>query len=620
MTIRPNTYVPFSAKEIQPTGWLLRQLRIQADGLSGHLHEFWPDVKDSAWIGGKADGWERVPYWLDGFIPLAYLLKDEKLISVAERYMNTIMDNQKESGWLCPCEPGKEGEYDLWAALLMAKVLSVYADCTGYERPRTVLEKMLKHLNAHLNGVTLKNWGSARWFEGVIPALWLYDRTHEEWLLDFCEKLAVYGTNWKRLLKSKLPNHLTTGWDFLTHVVNIAMMLKSEALMTRIEGGDPDAFAKEALDYLLSHHGMACHHFNGDETLSGTSPINGSELCSVVEAMFSYEQIFSVSGNLFWIDQLERTVFNALPATISPDMWTHQYIQQTNQIKCTYMDEAIRHIFRSSGREVNLFGTEPHFGCCTANFNQGWPKYVFSTFMRSKKGIASCSLAPSRVSTVIDGAKVECELVTEYPFREKLLYRVKTSKAVPFTFSVRVPSFAESAEIDGRPVKPGEFFEIDKTWEGEETLCLTLHFSSSVEDQPNGLCAIWRGPLLYALPIEGEWIPHEFSRYGIECKEPICDYEVLPKSSWNYGFDFDRSQPVDRSVRVCEQDFKDAFSTDRPPISLMVPMAKLSWNEEMNCCKPLPESREPLGDTEIRRMIPYGCTTLRITTSYFVKR
>ena len=60
---------------IRPAGWLKDQLRIQADGLSGHLDEFWPDIKDSAWFGGNAEGWERVPYWLDGLVPLAFVAR-----------------------------------------------------------------------------------------------------------------------------------------------------------------------------------------------------------------------------------------------------------------------------------------------------------------------------------------------------------------------------------------------------------------------------------------------------------------------------------------------------------------------------------------------------------------
>lgn len=64
----------YTTNEIKPFGWFKRQLEIQAEGLSGNLDKMWPDIADSAWIGGTREGWERVPYWLDGFIPLAFLL------------------------------------------------------------------------------------------------------------------------------------------------------------------------------------------------------------------------------------------------------------------------------------------------------------------------------------------------------------------------------------------------------------------------------------------------------------------------------------------------------------------------------------------------------------------
>ena len=46
----------FTTNEIKPLGWMKNQLQIQADGLSGNLDKMWPDVKDSAWIGGSKDG------------------------------------------------------------------------------------------------------------------------------------------------------------------------------------------------------------------------------------------------------------------------------------------------------------------------------------------------------------------------------------------------------------------------------------------------------------------------------------------------------------------------------------------------------------------------------------
>ena len=94
----------YTTKEIKPGGWLLRQLRAQAQGLCGHLHEIWPDIRDSAWIGGNREAWERVPYWLDGFIPLAFLLDDESMKATARKYVAAILARQEADGWICPCK------------------------------------------------------------------------------------------------------------------------------------------------------------------------------------------------------------------------------------------------------------------------------------------------------------------------------------------------------------------------------------------------------------------------------------------------------------------------------------------------------------------------------------
>ena len=68
LALYPSAYIPLPVGSITPRGWLLEQLRLQAQGLSGHLSHFWDDVMKSIWIGGDADSdlHERVPYWLNG--------------------------------------------------------------------------------------------------------------------------------------------------------------------------------------------------------------------------------------------------------------------------------------------------------------------------------------------------------------------------------------------------------------------------------------------------------------------------------------------------------------------------------------------------------------------------
>src|SRR3954464_6603848 len=77
---------PLPLGAIKPAGWMKRQLEIQANGLSGHLDEFWPDVAESSWIGGKGEGGGRGPYWLDGFVPLAILLESPELKARAQKW------------------------------------------------------------------------------------------------------------------------------------------------------------------------------------------------------------------------------------------------------------------------------------------------------------------------------------------------------------------------------------------------------------------------------------------------------------------------------------------------------------------------------------------------------
>ncbi len=133
--LEPLVLKPLSVREIRPAGWLRRQLEIQAEGLCGNLDRFWPDVKDSRWFGGGEEGWERAPYWLDGLIPLAWLLQDKALQQRAAHYIDCILDKQQADGWLCPGTTQEEkSAADLWALFLILKVLTGYEDVSGETR------------------------------------------------------------------------------------------------------------------------------------------------------------------------------------------------------------------------------------------------------------------------------------------------------------------------------------------------------------------------------------------------------------------------------------------------------------------------------------------------------
>lgn len=608
MKLRPEIYSFFTTKQITPTGWLKKQLEIQAAGLSGNLDRVWPDISDSRWIGGSHDGWERVPYWLDGFVPLAYLLKNDDMIARAQKYINAIIENQCEDGWLCPCNHEERAGYDMWALFLICKVLTVYHDCSGDERIEGVIYSALKNLSSHIKEHPLFSWAHSRWFECLISIFWLYRRCEEDWLLELAAELERQGLSYVELFDNWQDEEPRREWTHRTHVVNLSMALKSDALASAVnEKRDPDHFAEMMLSKLQKYHGTAYGHFTGDECLAGNSPIQGSELCGVAEAMYSYEQLFSITGNVKWADRLEMLAYNALPATISTDMWTHQYDQMTNQIKCCDMGDKI--IFMTNGRYANMFGLEPNFGCCTANFNQAWPKFTLSTFYKYDGGIISASLAPSTVTTEINGNTVICSLDTDYPFRNLLKYTVKVDNPTEFELSIRIPAFVSSAKIDGICVKVGEIAKIKRLWKGTQTVEVELKLDITFDQRPHDMYVLRRGSLIYSVKIEEEWNRLEYTDNGVTRKYPYCDYEIIPKSKWNYAFAADDFQ-------INENNFDHPFSAENPPLSIDASMYEINWgenNEFPNVCPAIPAERKPLGKAVKIKLIPYGCTNLRMT-------
>lgn len=590
----------YTTDEIKPKGWLYRQLKIQANGLSGNLDKVWPDVRDSAWIGGEKDGWERVPYWLDGFIPLAFLLDDDDMKARAKKYMDAIIAGQKEDGWICPCDDDKRAAYDTWAVLLISKVLTVYYNCSKDERLPDVIYKVLKNYYDLLSSGQIKlfGWGEFRWFEIFIAINFIYERYKEPWLCELAKIVKAQGTKYEDFAQYwEVPENK---WTFYTHIVNIGMMLKSEAVSCDMVGEEYTDLGEKLRGILAKYNGTPVEMFTGDECLSGVSPIQGTELCAVVEQMYSYELLFAYTGDAKWADRLELLAFNALPATNSEDMWTHQYVQMNNQIACRRFTDKV--IFRTNGPEAHLFGLEPNFGCCTANFNQGWPKLALATYMYNDDSVINVLPIPAELKT----DEFVINLETNYPFENTLKYTIESEK--DFKFEVRIPAGAEKITVNGEAAGEKLVFDIVK---GEsKEIIVTFDFTPAFVDYAYDLKYVKCGNLVFSLPIKHKSIMKEYERNNVERKFPYCDYELLPVSDWNYAFSDDMLEK--KTEVVCAV----PFSGSEPPVTIKVKMKKIDWGFEDgfdSVCAKVPKSTEPVSDEMQMELIPYGCTKLRMT-------
>src|SRR6266536_6171310 len=401
--LRARPFEPLPLGQVRPSGWLLDQLQIQAEGLTGHLDELWPDVARSRWIGGDVEGWERGPYWLDGLVPLAFLLDSAALRAKADHWVECILASQQADGWFGPVHDARFGyPYDPWPLFIVLKALTQYHEATADTRIPLAMARLCRRLDQALAERPLRSWARYRWGDLLLSIHWLYDRIGEGWLLDFAARVADQGFSWRQHCK-----HFPY-WDKVyrierdqsTHGVNVAMGLKAHGIWSRQSGDPVDREAPlRMLDLLDHYHGQATGMYSCDEHLAGRSPAQGSELCAVVEAMFTLETLIAALGEPSLADRLERLAYNALPATMTPDLWAHQYDQQVNQVVCGVLEQ---YPWTSNGPESNVYGLQPNFGCCTANLHQGWPKLAAQLWMRADDGgLAGVVLGPCNVHTMV---------------------------------------------------------------------------------------------------------------------------------------------------------------------------------------------------------------------------
>ena len=613
-------FLPLTA--IRPTGWLCQQLEVQARGLSGHLDEVWPDVgPNSGWLGGKGENWERGPYFLDGLIPLAYLLDDAPLKAKAQKWMDWTLGSQQPNGMFGPATND-----DWWPRMVMLKALTQYQEATGDPRVIPLMERYFAYQLRQLSPRPLRDWGKYRWQDEAVSVLWLYNRDGDGKLLELARLLQQQGHDWRREFENfpytyktsvkqlEIEKAETKDVDIAmnTHGVNNAMGLKASPVSWLLSGDDADRQGiYHQLQMLDTYHGLPNGMFSADEHFAGLNPSQGTELCAVVEAMFSLERAVAVLGDAVLADRLERIAYNALPGTFTDDMWAHQYDQQPNQIQCSLLQRD----WSTNGPESNLFGLAPTYGCCTANLHQGWPKLTSSLWMATDDGgLAAIIYAPNTVHTLVGGKiPVAISEETESPFGERVTLRIDPISAVEFPLALRVPGWARdsSISVNGKPADAsmaGTFGVIKRKWQRGDRIELRFPMKPRVSRWYRNSIAVERGPIVYSLELGPVW-------KKLKDRGPASDWEADPSRPWNYALAVDVERP-DASVEVVER------ASAEPPFTVKGTRVELhvrgravpEWKVENGSAGPLPESPVASHEPEEKlTLVPYGAAKLRIT-------
>jgi len=481
--------------------------------------------------------------------------------------------------------------------------------------------------------------------EHAVTGYQLYRLTGESWLPAAIEKIHKNSFDWTNYYEvfpwdsaAVAENRLPLNWkaDGLTaHVVNNAMAVKYPGLWYQQSADSRFRNAVfEGLEKYDRHHGQVGGRFSGDEHLSGKDPARGTELCAVVEEMFSLEKLFEIFGEATLADRLEQLAYNSLPGTTTPDMWAHQYDQQSNQV----LVSVDKRDWTTNRDESNIYGLMPNFACCLANMHQGWPRFVEHMWMATNdRGLAVVAWGPSSVKAMVGkGCQVTVKTETEYPFDGLVKITFTAEKPVRFPLHLRTPAWAEGTTMryKGKSVQTeaGSTIILNEKWSSADTIEISFPMVIRTESRYNNSVAILRGPLYYSLRIGKEFskVKLSYDNFGFR---GVADWEIRPSSDWNYGLMLDnpgkpargisiiRNPPgrypfADRGDMIWSEQDGEHIAWDKPaPVVISVRAVKIpEWGMKNNSADVPPLS--PVRSTGVSEeifLVPYGSTRLRIS-------
>ena len=534
---------------VRPQGWLLKQMELQRDGLTGHAEELYEDIGKSDWLTGGKRGeefaWERGPYYTKGLTSLAFALDDEALKARAMRWIDAYLASQRENG-----DFGTKNR-NWWANMIVLWTLRDWCEATGDTRVVPFMERYFAFQRLAFAGgdsfAEDSSWAVARAGDELDVIVWLWRKTGKTEWLDYARTVASMTADWT----DYYHNGGKGGWGnegYRAHIVNFMQGLKTPPLKWLLGGGDADRAAFRAAlapeGWAMRKYGRPDRAVNGTEPLSSRSSTQGTELCATAEHILSAQVALEALGDADIADDMEVAAYNTLPATLAPDGKGMRYYCLLNQPCC--IDGTLLYN-NGQGRVPNMPGPYSGFGCCRSNFHFAWPKFAESMWMRREGGLAATAYGDCTV-------RAQVATIAEtggYPFSDCVRMEVVETVGGVWPLFVRIPGWCKEAKVmvngtDAQKNFPpaASFVRLARNWRKGDIVELSFPSKPVVTHWKDDSITVMRGPLLYALKIDADEKVRNAAEWPA-IKKDACNVlrdgelgfpmkELHPKSPWNY--------------------------------------------------------------------------------------
>jgi hypothetical protein len=436
---------------------------------------------------------------------------DPELLKIIQNAVSGLLATQTPDGYIGNYSPEAQLQHwDIWGRKYTMLGLLAYFDISGDKKALDAARKVADHLFTQVGPgkadiVKTGNYRGMPSSSILEPMVSLYRHTGEKRYLDFAKYIVA---QWETADGPKLISKAAEGiavadrfpfpkswWSWENGQKAYEMMSCYEGLLDLFRiTGEPDYLksAELAVQNIIdteinvagSGTAFECFYHGGQRQTEPT--YHTMETCVTFTWIKLCNNLLRLTGNPMYADQIEKSVYNALLASMKFD---------GSQIAKYSPLEGMRH----EGEEQ----CRMHINCCNANGPRAFALLPKLALMTSTNEIL-VNLYSQSIASVQLNQKNRVTLVqtTTYPESDQVEITVQPEKPESFTLSLRIPAWSNKTlvSVNGIPVDgthSGSYQKINREWKSGDKVVLKLDMSGRLISL-NGYQAIMRGPVLLA--------------------------------------------------------------------------------------------------------------------------
>lgn len=439
---------------------------------------------------------------------------DPEMLAHIQQAVSGLLETQTPDGYIGNYSPEAQlKEWDIWGRKYTLLGLLAYYDISGDKKVLDASQKLADHLLSEVGPdkadiVKTGNYHGMPSSSILEPMVLLYRHTGKKRYLDFARYIVA---QWETADGPKLISKALEGVDMASRFPFPKVWWswdngqKAYEMMSCYEGllelyrmtGEPgylksaEMAVKNIIDTEINVAGSGtafeCFYHGGQRQTEPT--YHTMETCVTFTWIKLCNNLLRLTGNPLYADQIEKTVYNALMASMKFD---------GSQIAKYSPLEGRRH----EGEHQ----CEMPINCCNANGPRAFTLIPKMALMTSENEIVVNLYSESRATILLGEKKkknkVTLEQSTSYPKTDRVEITLHPEKPGTFTLALRIPSWSEhsSLSVNDIPVEGtigGMYRKITREWSSGDKVVLQLDMTGRLVTL-NGYQAILRGPVLLA--------------------------------------------------------------------------------------------------------------------------